>query len=220
MRIHAASVLFTLFAVSCGSPEAKPSGQESTGQESAAKLKTAADQTAKAGQASQPPADVVAANVAKDGVYGLTAAGLGGSEASLADYKGKVTLFVNVASECGYTPQYAGMQKLHEEFADQGFAVLGFPCNQFGGQEPGTAEQIKAFCDSKYGVTFPMFAKCDVKGADQSPVYQALSKTTGEEPKWNFCKYLVGKDGKALAFYPSSVKPDAAALKAAIRAAL
>lgn len=152
------------------------------------------------------------------GVYALTARSLGGDDVALSDYRGKVTLFVNVASECGYTPQYTGLQALHERYADQGFAVLGFPCNQFGGQEPGTAEQIREFCTSKFAVTFPMFAKVDVKGDARSAVYGTLEQATGKQPNWNFCKYLVGKDGEVVAFYPSKVKPDE--LEKAIEAAL
>lgn len=141
--------------------------------------------------------------------------------ADLAKCKGKVTLVVNVASECGYTPQYAGLQKLHDELAGRGFAVLGFPSNDFGAQEPGDASQIRQFCTAKYKVTFPLFAKLQTKaGEGQSPVYAWLQKQTGKLPNWNFCKYLVGKDGKVIAFYPSKVTPDDKELRAAIDAAL
>jgi len=154
-------------------------------------------------------------------LYALRADALGGGPVDLSTYKGKVTLVVNVASECGYTPQYAGLEKLHEEFAARGFSVLGFPSNDFGGQEPGSAEQIQTFCTSKYGVTFPMFAKVVTKsGAEQSPVYGALEKATGKLPNWNFCKYLVGKDGQPIAFYPSKVTPDSTELRDAIEQAL
>jgi len=158
---------------------------------------------------------------AKVDVYALSADSLDGERVALQDYRGKVTLLVNVASECGYTPQYKGLQALHAEWQDKGFAVLGFPSNEFGGQEPGSAEEIRAFCTDKFGVTFPMFAKVETKAGDgQSPVYAALTKATGEQPKWNFCKYLVGKDGQVLGFYPSGVAPDDAELRAAITAAL
>jgi glutathione peroxidase len=158
---------------------------------------------------------------AAGGIYALEATTLDGKKVSMADYEGKVTLIVNVASECGYTPQYAGLQKLHSEMADKGFAVLGFPSNEFGGQEPGTAEQIREFCTSKYSVAFPMFAKVETKSGDgQSPIYAALQKATGKQPKWNFCKYLVGKDGTPIAFYASGVKPESDELKKAIAAAL
>ena len=128
---------------------------------------------------------------------------------------------VNVASRCGYTNQYAGLQELHEELSAQGFAVLGFPSNEFGGQEPGSPEQIQQFCTSEFGVTFPMFAKSEVKPGDgQSPVYAFLQEQTNEVPGWNFCKYLVGKDGQVIAFYSSAVTPDAAELRKAIDKAL
>lgn len=155
------------------------------------------------------------------GIYTMEATTLEGEAVSMADYKGKVTLIVNVASACGYTPQYAGLQKLHSELADKGFAVLGFPSNEFGGQEPGSAEEIRKFCSSKYSVDFPMFAKVETLSGDgQSPIYAALQKATGEQPKWNFCKYLVGKDGAPISFYPSGVRPDAKKLRQAIEAAL
>jgi glutathione peroxidase len=154
-------------------------------------------------------------------VYSLRADSLAGQPVDLADYRGKVTLVVNVASECGYTPQYAGLQKLHAELADRGFAVLGFPSNEFGGQEPGNAAQIQEFCTSKFGVKFPLFAKIATKdGANQSPVYQLLGKATGKLPNWNFCKYLIGKDGNVIGFYPSSTGPESPELRRAIDAAM
>lgn len=157
----------------------------------------------------------------KNDVYALSTNSLDGAPAELSNYRGKVTLIVNVASACGYTPQYAGLQKLHAEFADRGFAVLGFPSNEFGGQEPGSAAEIAEFCSSKFGVAFPMFAKCETKaGASQSPVYAALEGATGKLPNWNFCKYLVGKDGQPIAFYPSKVTPESAELRDAIEKAL
>jgi glutathione peroxidase len=124
-----------------------------------------------------------------------------------------------VASACGFTPQYAGLQKLYTDYKERGLVVLGFPCNQFGAQEPGTAAQIEAFCQTNYGVTFPLFEKLDVKGAHQAPVYQFLTAKHGE-PAWNFHKYLVGKDGQVVAAFPSKVAPDSAELKAALEAAL
>jgi glutathione peroxidase len=134
-------------------------------------------------------------------------------------FKGQVVLAVNVASECGFTPQYEGLQKIFNEYGGRGLVVLGFPCNQFGGQEPGSAEAIQAFCTHTYHVTFPMTEKVEVKGPGQSPVYAFLTRTEGE-PKWNFHKYLVGKDGKVLASFPSKVSPDSPELRAAIEAAL
>lgn len=152
--------------------------------------------------------------------YDLKTQSLEGSPTDLGAYRGKVTLVVNVASACGYTPQYAGLEKLHTELKDRGFAVLGFPSNDFGGQEPGTAEQIREFCKTKYSVDFPMFSKVQTKAGDgQSPIYAALGKG-GSLPNWNFCKYLIGKDGTVLGFYPSKVAPDDKELRAAIDAAL
>ena len=152
--------------------------------------------------------------------YDLKTTTLAGEPAELKVYAGRVALVVNVASKCGYTPQYKGLQALHTELAPKGFVVLGFPSNDFGGQEPGTAEEIKTFCELNYGVTFPLFSKVVTKaGPEQSPIYAWLGRT-GELPKWNFSKYLIGKDGKVVAFYPSSVKPDAPELREAIEAAL
>jgi glutathione peroxidase len=152
--------------------------------------------------------------------YALKTTTLSGQAADLAQYAGKVTLVVNVASQCGYTPQYAGLEKLHWQYKDRGFAVLGFPSNDFGAQEPGSPEEIAAFCKKNYGVTFPMFAKVVTKaGPEQSPVYSYLGQK-GSLPAWNFSKYLVGKDGKVVAFYPSKVAPEAKELNDAIEAAL
>jgi glutathione peroxidase len=137
----------------------------------------------------------------------------------LGAYKDKVVLVVNTASECGFTPQYAGLQELYQGYKDKGLVVLGFPSNDFGGQEPGTEAEIKSFCNTKYKVSFPMFEKVKTKGEGQSPVYAFLTAKHGE-PKWNFHKYLVGKDGKVIAAYPSKVKPDSPELKAAIESAL
>jgi glutathione peroxidase len=161
------------------------------------------------------------AQTAVPNLYDLKAPSLDAGDVDLGDYRGKVTLVVNVASECGYTPQYEGLQALHEELSPRGFAVLGFPCNEFLGQEPGTAEEIREFCSTKFHVTFPMFAKVDVKpGASQSPVYAYLTTATGQVPGWNFSKYLVGKDGRARAFFGSRVTPDDPKLRQAIEAAL
>jgi glutathione peroxidase len=152
-------------------------------------------------------------------LHELTLNTLDGKPQSLAAYKGKVVLAVNVASECGYTPQYAGLQKLYQAQKDRGLVVLGFPCNQFGGQEPGSAAQIGAFCQKNYGVTFPLFEKLEVKGAHQAPLYQFLTAKHGE-PAWNFHKYLVGKDGQVIQAFSSKVAPDSAELLAAVEAAL
>lgn len=153
--------------------------------------------------------------------YSLKTTSLDGQPVDLSIYRGKVTLVVNVASACGYTPQYKGLQQLHSELAPRGFAVLGFPSNDFGGQEPGSAEEIRAFCTTRFGVSFPMFAKVRTKtGTDQSPVYALLGEQGGQLPNWNFCKYLVGKDGKVIAFYPSRTTPDSTELRQAIEQAL
>jgi glutathione peroxidase len=166
------------------------------------------------------PTVTFAASAASGSLYDLKTTTLTGQPANLADFRGKVTLVVNVASKCGYTPQYEGLEKLHKELAPRGFAVLGFPSNEFGGQEPGTAAEIGEFCRLTYGVTFPMFAKVETRpGAGQSPIY-ALLGATGSLPQWNFGKYLVGKDGTVRAFFPSRVTPDSKELRDAIEKAL
>jgi glutathione peroxidase len=152
-------------------------------------------------------------------LYDFKVRSLDGKPLDLASLKGKVVLVVNVASECGFTPQYAGLEWLHETYQAKGFTVVGFPCNQFGGQEPGTPEAIQSFCSTKFHVTFPMAEKVDVKGAAQAPVYAFLTKGFGE-PKWNFHKYLVGKDGTVIQAFSSKVEPESAELKAAVEAAL
>jgi glutathione peroxidase len=153
-------------------------------------------------------------------LYDLKTETLQGKPADLSAYRGRVTLVVNTASECGYTPQYEGLEALHRELASKGFSVLGFPSNDFGGQEPGSAQQIAEFCRKNYGVTFPMFAKLSTRpGAGQSPVYTFLG-ASGNLPAWNFSKYVVGKNGKVVAFFPSAVTPDAPELRAAITKAL
>lgn len=151
--------------------------------------------------------------------YEMTVNRLDGKPESLANFKGKVVLAVNVASECGYTPQYEGLQKLYADYKDRGLVVLGFPCNQFGGQEPGSAAEIQSFCSTKFHVSFPLFEKLDVKGPKQAPVYTFLTAKHGE-PAWNFHKYLVGKDGQVIAAFKSGVTPESAELRGAIEAAL
>lgn len=152
-------------------------------------------------------------------LYDFTVPGLDGKPMPLSAFKGKVVLAVNVASECGFTPQYAGLEWLYETYRDRGLVVVGFPCNQFGGQEPGSAEAIQSFCTTKFHVTFPMAAKLDVKGPGQAPVYGFLTQGRGV-PEWNFHKYLVGKDGQVLQSFPSKVKPESEELKGAVEAAL
>jgi len=151
--------------------------------------------------------------------HDLSANRLNGKPEPLSGYQGKVVLVVNTASECGYTPQYAGLEKLYQEYKDKGVVVMGFPSNDFGGQEPGSAEEIKKFCELRYKVTFPMFEKVKTKGDGQSPVYAFLSKDH-PAPKWNFHKYVVGKDGQVKAAFPSAVTPESAELKSAIDSAL
>jgi glutathione peroxidase len=152
--------------------------------------------------------------------YDLKTMTLEGKPADLAQYKGKVSLVVNVASKCGYTPQYEGLENLQREMKGKSFNVLGFPSNDFGGQEPGTAQEIAAFCKLTYGVTFPMFEKVVTrKGTDQSPIYTFLGRS-GKLPAWNFSKYVVDKQGKVVAFFESSVTPEDPALRAAIARAL
>jgi glutathione peroxidase len=155
-----------------------------------------------------------------ESLYSFKTTTLSGQPVEMKEFSGRVSLVVNVASECGFTPQYKGLEALHEELATRGFVVLGFPSNEFGGQEPGTPDQIQTFCKKNYGVRFPMFSKSVTKpGPDQSPIYTFLTKG-GKVPSWNFCKYLVGKDGKVLAFFQSQVTPESKELRDAIEAAL
>jgi len=148
-----------------------------------------------------------------------------GKEQKLSAYKGKVLLVVNVASKCGLTPQYKGLEALYEEKQDAGFVVLGFPCNQFGGQEPGSDADVAAFCSTKYDVSFPLFSKLDVNGAARAPLYAWLTaeKTKPDGPgdiAWNFAKFVVGKDGRLKARFNPRVEPNDAALRSAIASAL
>jgi glutathione peroxidase len=150
---------------------------------------------------------------------------LDGSSASLADFDGQALLVVNVASQCGFTPQYAGLEALYERYRDRGLTVLGFPSNQFGSQEPGTAEEIAEFCSATYGVTFPMFAKTDVNGPERHPLFERLTRTadaTGEagDVAWNFEKFLLSPAGEVVARFRSSVAPDDPALLEAVESVL
>jgi glutathione peroxidase len=153
-------------------------------------------------------------------VHEFTLNSIDGKPAPLSAYQGKVVLIVNVASRCGFTSQYAGLEALYEKYKDRGFVILGFPANNFGGQEPGTNEEIKTFCSTKYNVTFPMYAKISVKGDDKAPLYQFLTDTTGSEIQWNFTKFLVDKNGKVVARFESKVTPDSPEVAAAIEKAL
>jgi glutathione peroxidase len=146
-------------------------------------------------------------------VYDHSAKALDGKDVPLLQFRGQVLLIVNTASECGFTPQYAGLEALHRKFAGRGFSVLGFPCNQFGGQEPGNAEEIARFCSTNYNVTFPMFAKIEVNGARAHPLFKHLQTAKAgllgsEAIKWNFTKFLVDREGKVVARYSSSTKPE------------
>jgi glutathione peroxidase len=143
-----------------------------------------------------------------------------GKPAPLSAYKGKIVLVVNVASRCGYTPQYKGLEALYEKYKDQGFVIAGFPANNFGSQEPGTNEEIKTFCSSKYNVTFPMYSKISVAGTDKAPLYEYLTSTGGGEVKWNFTKFLVGRDGKVIARFESKVDPESPEIVTSVEKAL
>ncbi len=158
-------------------------------------------------------------------VYDFAVTRIDGSEESLAAYRGKVLLIVNVASRCGFTRQYGGLQEAYEKYRDRGFEVLGFPANNFAGQEPGTNEEIMEFCSTKFSVTFPMFEKISVKGRDMHPLYSFLTSGGGDparaaEVGWNFNKFLVGKDGRLIAHFGSRTAPDSADLTRAIESAL
>jgi glutathione peroxidase len=146
------------------------------------------------------------------GVYDFTAQSLAGEDVPLAQFEGQVLLIVNTASACGFTPQYKGLEQLHRDFAGRGFAVLGFPCNQFGRQEPGDAKQIAEFCDTKYDVTFPMFSKIDVNGSQAHPLFNHLKRAKsgllGPSIKWNFTKFLVDRSGRATGRYAPTATPE------------
>lgn len=160
-------------------------------------------------------------SVAENTLYDFNAQRIDGTTKSLGEFKGKVALVVNTASECGYTPQYADLQKLYDTYKDRGFVVLGFPSNDFGHQEPGSEAEIQKFCTSKFGVTFPLFAKTKVLGDGKSPVYDFLTKSTGgAEVGWNFEKFLIGKTGLVIERFPSGEKPMSSALTKAVEAAL
>jgi glutathione peroxidase len=154
-------------------------------------------------------------------VYDFTLNSIDGQPTPLSSYQGKVVLLVNVASRCGFTPQYDALEAVYEKYKDRGFVIVGIPANNFGAQEPGTNQEIKTFCSSKYHVTFPMMAKVSVKGSDITPLYQFLTDKnahpkTGGEIGWNFTKFLVGPDGRVVARFDSAVKPDAPEVTAAI----
>src|SRR5258705_13773439 len=158
-------------------------------------------------------------------VFDYTLNTIDGQPAPLSAYKGKVLMLVNVASRCGFTPQYTALESIYEKYKDRGFVIVGIPANNFGGQEPGTNQEIKTFCSSKYNVTFPMMAKVSVKGEDTTPLYQfltdkAANPQTGGEIKWNFTKFLVGPDGRIITRFEPEVTPDAPQVTSAIEKAL
>ncbi len=162
---------------------------------------------------------------AASSVYDFTLPSIDGQETPLASYKGKVALVVNVASRCGYTPQYTALESVYEKYKGEGLVILGFPANNFMGQEPGTNQEIKTFCTRTYHVSFPMFSKISVKGADKAPLYQYLTSKdqnpqTGGEIKWNFTKFLIGRDGTIVARFEPGVTPDSPEVTAAIEKAL
>lgn len=159
--------------------------------------------------------------MAQQSFYDLSATTIDGAQQSMSEYRGKALLIVNTASQCGFTRQYEGLQKLYERFKDKGLVVLGFPSNDFGSQEPGVDSEIKHFCSSKFGVTFPMFSKVQVLGTGRAPVYQFLTSSTGgTEVGWNFDKFLVDRTGHVVGRFESNVKPTDPELVAAVEKAL
>src|SRR3954452_25615332 len=158
--------------------------------------------------------------MAASSVHDFTLTSIDGKPAPLSSYKGKVLLLVNVASKCGYTPQYTGLQALYDKYKDRGLVVVGVPANNFGGQEPGTNEEIKTFCSRNYNVTFPIMSKVSVQGADKTPLYQYLTDATGGEIKWNFTKFVIDRKGGIASRFESAVTPEAAELIKSIEQAL
>jgi len=159
------------------------------------------------------------------GIHGIPVKTLDGRDSSLGEFAGKALLVVNVASKCGLTPQYSGLERLQERFGEQGFSVVGFPCNQFAGQEPGSADEIQTFCSTTYGVTFPLFEKIDVNGEGRHPLYAELTETADSEGaagdvQWNFEKFLIGADGEVLARFRPRTEPEDETVVKAIEAAL
>ncbi len=153
-------------------------------------------------------------------IHDFTMKTIDGKQLPLSSFKGKTVLVVNVASQCGFTPQYTALEAVYEKYKSKGLVIVGFPANNFGGQEPGTDEEIQTFCRSKYMVTFPMFSKISVKGADKAPLYQYLTSTGGGEIQWNFTKFLVDKNGKVIKRFESAVTPDSPEVISAIEGAL
>jgi glutathione peroxidase len=163
---------------------------------------------------------IMAGSAVAANIYDFTLPSIDGKPMPLAEFKGKVVLVVNVASRCGYTPQYSALELLYEKYKDQGFVIVGFPANNFGAQEPGTNEEIKTFCSRKYNVTFPMYGKVSVKGDDQTPLYQYLTKQTGPsiagDIKWNFTKFMVDRNGNVVERFESAATPDSKEVVSAV----
>jgi glutathione peroxidase len=205
---------------SSSAPAASAANTEPAAPTKVAAAPAAAPASSPAAASTATPASAPAAKPA-DSLGDFKVKTLEGDAISLDQWKGKVVLVVNTASQCGFTPQYAGLEALHKELEPKGFAVLGFPCNEFGGQEPGDAKEIRSFCTDHFQVTFPMFEKVNVKPGDgQAPLYAWLRASTGQSPSWNFCKYLVGKDGKVIQFWSSKTTPESPELRSAIDKAL
>jgi glutathione peroxidase len=197
-------------------PSVSPSAPAAASAAASSTIAAAAPAAASPGAA---PAAGNGTEPAAGSIYALTMTRLDGTPGPLSSWAGQVLLIVNTASKCGYTPQYEGLQALHAKYSPRGFAVLGFPSNDFGGQEPGSAKEISTFCTSIYAVNFPMFEKTKVIGQERSPLYALLSDAYGA-PKWNFHKYLIDKHGKPVQAWPSAVTPGAAELSGAIEAQL
>jgi glutathione peroxidase len=158
--------------------------------------------------------------LAANSVHDFTLNSIDGEAVPLGDYNGKVLLMVNVASRCGFTPQYKGLEALYRKYKDDGLVVMGFPANDFGSQEPGTDKEIKAFCSRKFDVSFPMFSKISVKGGDMAPLYQHLTSTAGGDVQWNFTKFLVDGQGSVIGRFAPDVEPESTKLTGAVEAAL
>jgi glutathione peroxidase len=201
----------------CKASEAPKAPEAST--EGSAPAEAAATSGAPAAEAPAAATPAAPSEAAAPSIYSFTMKRLDGTETSLSAWSGKVLLVVNTASKCGYTPQYQGLQQLHAKYSPRGFEVLGFPSNDFGGQEPGTAQEIQNFCISMYDVNFPMFEKTKTTGQDRSPLYALLSDAHGE-PKWNFHKYLIDKQGRPVQAWPSKVEPGSPEIASAIEAQL
>jgi glutathione peroxidase len=214
-RLSRAALLVGLGALAACKASESPKAPEAAAEGS---VPAESAPAAAAAPAAEAPAAAPSATAAPS-IHSFTMKRLDGTETSLSAWSGKVLLVVNTASKCGYTPQYQGLQQLHTKYSGRGFEVLGFPSNDFGGQEPGTAQEIQNFCVSMYDVNFPMFEKTKTIGQDRSPLYALLSEAHGE-PKWNFHKYLIDKQGRPVQAWPSKVEPGSPDIASAIEAQL